>query len=131
MEIHCDNCGEILPETGFVVGINKENLCFKCGKQRYPAAFNRPAIYIFEDGMPGIVLPRGILIPKDKYRYKHLTSDMSDEILEECYQLIANKANCTRECIEELVYEKIEAFSGLVSEETALRLIAQDLGIEL
>ena len=129
MEIHCRRCGEILPEKGFVVGINKEYLCFNCGKDLYPAAFNRPAIYIFEDGIPGIILPRGVLIPKDKY--KHLTSNISDVVLEEYYQLIADKGNCTRECIEELVYEKIEAFSGLVSEETALRLIAHDFGIKL
>jgi len=125
MEIHCSRCGELLPEKGFVVGINKEYLCFNCGKDLYPAAFNRPAIYIFEDGMPGIILPRGVLIPKDELR--HLNSDDSNEV----YNLIADEANCTRECIEELVYEKIEAFSGLVSEETALRLIAQDLGIDL
>ena len=125
MENHCSRCGELLPEKGFVVGINKEYLCFNCGKDFYPAAFNRPSIYIFEDGMPGIILPHGVLIPKNKYM--HFNLNISDEV----YQLIADKAKCTKECVEELVYEKIEAYSGLVSEETALRLIAQDLDIDL
>jgi len=125
----CSNCGKVLQNSGFVIGLNNQHLCFSCGSKLYPAAFESTSIYIFEDGIPAIILPRGILIPQSEGTY--LTSTVSDMLLVDYYQQIAEKTRFSIGSVEKLVVEKIDEFSGLVSEETALQLLAQDLGFEL
>lgn len=129
MSKYCSNCGEILPNNGFVKTPDNNDVCLECGKKLYPTAFNNLAIYIFEDGTPGIILPKGVLIPKKEF--KRLSSTVSDIALEDYYQQIAKKTNFSKNKIKKMVEDKIESLSSLVSEETALRLIAQELNITL
>ncbi len=125
----CNKCRKILPSNGFVITPDKKNVCLECGKKLYPDAFESLSIYIFEDGIPGIILPLGILIPTEKLN--RLTSTVCNNVLEDYYHQIAEKTNFSRKRIEILVDKKIKAFSRLVSEETSLRLIAQELGFDL
>ena len=46
-------------------------------------------------------------------------------------KILAKSRNLTRERVEALIKERVESYSGFLSEEGALRLIAQDLLIEL
>ena len=129
MKIFCAHCGELLPINGFVITPDRKNICFECKKKIYPTAFNNYSIHIYEDGTPCIVLPRGIIIPKEKPNY--IFSNVSDIVLENYYHQIAEETKCSKEKIKNLVVEKIEALSGLVSEETALRILAQEFNIKL
>ncbi len=82
-----------------------------------------------DDGIPAVVVASDTFFVKNPINTLQTIKLNAD--LDSYYIQLTKKTGMTRKKLSEMVHEKIDEFSGLVSEETALLMIAQDLGIKL
>ncbi len=129
MRNKCKYCGYNGNLKELILMPDNNYICISCWNLQKNRNVNRNIhIKFLDDGIPAIILPPNIISPIESIDVE----DFKDEFyLEDYYCEIMDETGLTREQIEIMVKAKIEEFTGLVSEETALLMIAKDLGIFL
>ena len=122
----CDNCGKLFKSEDLIELANKRFLCPSC---KLLESISKIKIKILEDDIPAIIVPSTVFAIKKTFNT--LQSVKQNANLDFYYSQIMQKTKYSKEDLIEMVNERIDEFNGLVSEETALMMIAQDLGIKL
>lgn len=122
----CDNCGKLFKSEELIELASKRFLCPSC---KVLDSINKIKIKILEDDIPAIIVPSTVFAIKKKFNT--LRSIKENANLDFYYFQIMQKTNYSKGDLIKMVNERIDEFNGLVSEETALMMIAQDLGIKL
>ncbi len=128
MNAKCSNCGRELSIKRQILMPDNTYICISCWNY-LKTKKQEVKIKVFEDGIPGIVISPSILTIKEIHTDGR-SGDIHIDLKPLYYQIVDNTEKSLDDVVT-MVNDKIEKFRGLVSEETALYMVARDLGINL
>ena len=133
MKNKCIKCGKVKASNELILMPDENYICVSCWnilREEQELYSEKVNIKILNDGIPAILIPPNVLLTKEilvngsQYVEK-------EECLEIYYYQIADNSKLSLNDVIELVEAKMSTFRDLITEKTALFMIANDLDIEL